>query len=133
MTRKNARELMMQILYQMDLNNDFSGETRDHYLQGKKTGEQAEYCQEIYDLSCEYKNRIDSLISQFSVKWKIERMPKTDIAILRVATAELLYIENIPTAVSINEAVELAKKYGTEQSPRFVNAILGNIEKEIRA
>ena len=54
-------------------------------------------------------------------------MPKTDISILRLSVTEIVYFDDIPVAVSINEAVELAKKYGTEQSPKFVNAILGSI------
>ena len=57
-------------------------------------------------------------------------MPKTDISILRLAGTEISYMDDIPTAVSINEAVELAKKYGTKDSPKFINAILGSITRE---
>ena len=130
MTRKEARECMMKALYQMDLNGDFSGQNLEAYLDGQELGNQKEYCRKLYQACRENKDKIDSAISRYSVKWKIERMPKTDVAILRLTTAEIMFMEGIPSAVSINEAVELAKTYGTEQSPKFVNAILGNIEKE---
>lgn len=123
---------MMQILYQMDMTGDFREETLDRHLAEHKPGSQRDYFERVYQAFTENREAIDEKIARYSVSWKLDRMPRTDVAILRLATAEIVYIDTIPDAVSINEAVELAKKYGTEQSPKFVNAILGSIVKEIR-
>jgi N utilization substance protein B len=130
MTRTDARDFMMKVFYQMDMNSDYDVEGADKYFDSANLKNQLDYCKRLHGLLCEKKAEIDQRISRYSVDWKIERMPKTDIAILRLTTCEILYMEDIPAAVAINEAVELAKKYGTDQSPRFVNAILGNIVKE---
>ena len=70
---------------------------------------------------------IDQKISEQSKRWKISRMPKTDLAILRLAAYEILYDENVPDGAAINEAVELAKVYGSGDSYKFVNGVLGGI------
>ena len=74
-----------------------------------------------------HREEIDKAISEFSINWKLERMARTDLAILREAASEIMYIDDIPCAVTINEAVELAKIYGTEKAPKFINAVLGKI------
>ncbi|MDY2959687.1 MAG: transcription antitermination factor NusB [Hornefia sp.] len=130
MTRKEAREFLMQTIYQMDISKDFSKKSSTRYIGGKHSGKQKNYCTSLLDKLCMNIEEIDKKIERNSHKWKIERMPKTDISILRLAACEILYMEDIPTAVSINEAVELAKKYGTEDSPKFINAILGSITRE---
>ena len=134
MTRTDARELIMKTFYQMDLRNDFSK------LMGMKCTDtvnksgQEEYCNQLIDFVIEHRQDIDGKIAKYTVGWQIDRMPKTDLAILRLAACEIMYMcENVPVAVSINEAVDLAKKYGTENSPSFVNAILGKIEQDIRS
>jgi len=76
---------------------------------------------------------LDDKINHHSDKWATSRMPKTDLAVLRLATAEILYANDIPTAVSIDEAVELSKKYGSDSSHKFVNGVLGKIAKEINS
>lgn len=75
---------------------------------------------------------LDDLLSRFSSEWTLNRMAATDRSILRLALYELLYREDIPVEVSVNEAVELAKKYGEEDSGRFVNGILGAVVKELK-
>lgn len=130
MTRKEAREFLMQIIYQMDIAKDFSNENFTKYMAGKHLGGQKTYCTSLLEFLYSNIDKIDEKITKNSHKWKIERMPKTDVSILRLATCEISYMEDIPTAVSINEAVELAKKYGTDDSPKFINAILGSITRE---
>ncbi len=127
MNRKEAREFLMKVLFQMDATEDFSPENAQKYLSGKFMGGQKNYCNLLLGEICGNRDEIDNLISKFSTGWRIERMPKTDISILRLSVGEILYSEDVPAAVSINEAVELAKKYGTQQSPKFVNAVLGSI------
>ena len=72
-------------------------------------------------------SEIDEIITNNSKKWKKERISKVDIAILRLAIYEIYFSQEVPNSVAINEAVELAKEFGTEQSPAFINGILGNI------
>ncbi|CEK35684.1 transcription antitermination factor NusB [Paraclostridium sordellii] len=77
------------------------------------------------------KSTIDELISKYAKNWTINRMAKVDLAILRLAVCEILYVPNIPTKVSINEAIELAKLYCDDKSPKFINGILGSVVNEI--
>lgn len=130
MTRTDARELMMQVFFQMEACNDFDIDNRDSYFKGKKTGNQKTYCEELFSALCNNKEIIDNKINECSTGWKVNRLPKTDLAVLRVALCEILYISDIPEAVSINEAIELAHKFGTDESGAFVNAVLGKaVEK----
>jgi len=80
----------------------------------------------------EHLGEIDAVLNQLSGEWPVSRMASVDRAILRLAAYELLYCDDIPASVSINEAVELAKKYSTEESHKFVNGILGNLARQQR-
>lgn len=75
-------------------------------------------------------NEIDELINKHAKNWSIGRMPKVDVSILRLAICELLFVEEIPNKVSINEAVEIAKSYCDDKTPKFINGILGSIVNE---
>lgn len=70
---------------------------------------------------------MDSRINSVADKWKTERMTKVDLTIIRLASYEIIFDEEVPVGVAINEAVELAKRYGTDQSPSFVNAVLAKL------
>ena len=74
-------------------------------------------------------SEIDQLLESASENWKIDRIDKVDLAVMRLSIAEIKYMEEIPNSVSINEAVELAKKYGSGDSGKFVNGVLGRIVK----
>ena len=128
MNRTDAREFMMKVLYQMNIAGEEDPENAAHYLkQAAHLNEQEEYAKTLYSLYCTEREKADEQISAFSRRWSVRRMAKTDLAILRLATFEILYMEEVPDAVAINEAVDLAKKYGTDNAPKFINAILGNI------
>ena len=133
MNRQKAREYMMTVLFQMEAMNDFNVDEIDHYLnnevRGIKLGNQKKYCEDVYSLICNKVNEIDNLIASNSKKWNITRTPKTDLAILRLATLEIMYIDEIPDSVSINEAVELAKTYCEDNAPSYINGILGAISR----
>ena len=76
------------------------------------------------------KEAIDARLSEYAIDWTVERMPATDRNILRVAVYEMLFAEQpVAAGVAINEAVEVAKAYGTEEAPRFVNGVLGKLAK----
>ena len=130
MNRQEAREFMMTVLFQMDAQNDFDVDNIDHYFDGKKLGRNKEYCQEIHSLACNKIQEVDDLISKFSKKWSIKRTPKADLAILRLAVIEIKYMDEIHSSVAINEAVELAKKYGEDNSSSYINGILSSVEKD---
>ena len=83
--------------------------------------------QQAYD----HLEQVDGVIEKYSTKWKLDRIVKVSLAILRMSISEMLYLEDIPVSVSINEAVELAKKYATEDDASFVNGVLGAVAKDL--
>ena len=85
-----------------------------------------EYIEDILTGSKQHMDEIDDIIREYSKGWKFERISKVDLSILRLALYEILYRDDIPVSVSINEAVELAKKFGGDRTSSFVNGILGN-------
>ncbi|WP_250673192.1 transcription antitermination factor NusB [Paraclostridium ghonii] len=90
------------------------------------------YADKVVKSFQENKENIDSLINKYAKNWTINRMAKVDLAILRLAICEILYVFEIPTKVSINEAVELSKLYCDDKSPKFINGILGSVVSEIK-
>ena len=120
---------MMKVLYQMDIAGEEDPENAAHYLkQAAHLNEQEEYAKTLYSLYCTEREKADEQISAFSRRWSVRRMAKTDLAILRLATFEMLFYEACPVSVAINEAVDLAKAFGGEDdSPRFINGVLGRI------
>ena len=131
MTRKEAREFMMQVFFQMDANHSFDVDDKAKYFADFSDKGQEKYCSEIFSLICNKKDEIDKLITDNMRGWTLSRMPKTDLAVLRVAVCEMAYMKGIPETVSINEAVELSKKYGTEESHSYVNGILAGVYMEL--
>ena len=79
----------------------------------------------------EHRQEADSIIGRSSTNWTVERMPSVDRNLLRLAVYEMLYVDEVATAVTIDESVELAKAYGTDESSRFVNGLLGRVAQEI--
>lgn len=77
----------------------------------------------------EHEEALDKLIAQYAIGWTVDRMPRVDICILRVALYEMLYREDVPDSVAINEAVELAKRFGGEHSASYINGVLGSAAK----
>ena len=131
MARSEERENLMKMIYQMNLQNDFSGEAYEKFTELQVEINITEYFSRVYESVRDNLSEIDDLINQCSVKWKTTRMPAVDLAVLRLAVAEMKYAKDIPVSVSINEAVNLAKKYSTENSSRFINGVLGKAAKEI--
>jgi transcription antitermination protein NusB len=127
-TRRYARELAMQALFSMDMSSVFSTEMLAEYsrsfLSSKKVGP---YFQRLTEGVVQYKDHIDKVIEQYSSHWKVRRMACVDRNILRLAVFELLYCGDIPAKVSINEAIDIAKKFGSSESGSFINGILDSI------
>lgn len=89
------------------------------------------YAREIVDGVADHGEEIDELIASYAQGWTIDRMPNVDRAVLRIASWEILHNPEVPAAVAIDEAVELAKEYSTEDSARFVNGVLGKIAQVV--
>ena len=129
--RTKARECALKILYAVDIRKDSPGEcTRifweNHPAIADKIKEFSDF---LIKGVTENRDFIDSVISKYATNWQIQRMPIIDRNILRLATFELLFAEDIPPKVSINEAIEMAKRYGDKDSGKFVNGVLDKINK----
>ncbi|NLY18488.1 MAG: transcription antitermination factor NusB [Clostridiaceae bacterium] len=134
MGRRLSRENAMKLLYQFQLRNDDIEEQIELFLSENENLDDLEkdYFFDIVRGATGKLKEIDKLIESHAKGWSLERMPKVDLAIMRLAIYELIYRDDIPFTVSINEAVELAKKYGADQSKAFINGILGKIVAELR-
>ncbi len=133
MNRKLTREELMKLLYEMDMNDEFTSERFQKYLDLLENLKiDISYFKNTSLNFIKNYKKIDNLINEYSSDWKINRIAKIDIAIMRLAITEMLYDENIPVSVSINEAIELCKKYSNEDSHKFINGILGNINRGIK-
>lgn len=129
--RRQSREIALQVLFQIETSHQGPDEALNLFFK------EHPHQDEIEKFSCElvlgcFRNQkeIDQLIESSSKNWKMSRMSLVDRSLLRMISFEILYCEDIPLSVSINEAVEIAKKFGTEESPSFVNGILDRIGKE---
>lgn len=134
--RRRAREIALQFLYQYDTLKETSPkgvileEAVELFWTTKEPSsenEVREFADRLIIGACENMEGIDGIINRYSKHWRLSRMSKIDRNILRMAIYELIYLMNIPPPVTINEAVELAKKYGTEESGAFVNGILDRV------
>lgn len=134
MSRKMARETTMKLLYQMDIGGSTPEDTiNDFYenYEGKELGsDEKDYIKDCLEGTFRSLKIIDELIEKYSKEWKINRIAKVDLSIMRLCTYEMISRNDIPRAVAVNEAVELAKKFGGENSWNFINGVLGNIIKE---
>ncbi len=132
MSRKSAREEAMKLVYQLIMNKTSSMEIiKDYYenLEKELTVEEKEYIESCVEGVEENTADIDKYIEEYSKGWKINRISKVDLAIMRLSIYEMLKRQDVPNASSVNEAVELAKKYSGEKSSAFINGILGNVIK----
>lgn len=131
MNRSKSREEAMKLLFEMMINKNSMEEVIEIYLEGDedKSGIDMEYVQKLIRGVFENTEAIDKKIEENLVNWKINRLSKVNLAILRISTYEMLYDADIPKAVAINEGIELAKKYSDDKSVKFVNGVLDKINK----
>lgn len=130
--RRQSREIALQILYQTDITGDDIEKTIELFWMNFKHREDAKpFTLELVRGVWNYKSEIDPLIKMASKNWKLSRMSSVDRNILRTSVYEILRCDDIPHKVTINEAVDLGKKYGTEDSGAFINGILDFIVSEI--
>ena len=131
MKRCIAREQAFLLLFERTFNNNSLEEILDTAMVSRNITID-DFSKQIFYGVQEHEEEIDSLIKKYCIGWKKERLPRVAISILRLAIFEMLFIDDIPLSVSINEAVELAKMYGGEKDSSFINGILGSIVKEIQ-
>ena len=126
--RRKARELATQILFHMEFSpgdpDEVFGLICENFNSSKSI---RAFSRKLVRGVCEKRNYLDKLIRQSSQNWRLERMSKVDRSILRIGVFEILFMEEVPPKVSIDEAVEMGKKYGTEESGAFINGVLDNI------
>ncbi len=130
--RTRAREFALQALYQMDITKDSAELSLDNFWQAHAdeniSDEIKDFTNQLVAGVAENLKTIDAKISGYATNWQLGRMAVIDRNILRLGGYELIFRSDIPPKVSINEAVELAKEYGGDSSPSFVNGALGNIK-----
>ncbi|MBW2648176.1 MAG: transcription antitermination factor NusB [Deltaproteobacteria bacterium] len=127
-TRQRSRELALQALFQLDFNKNNLLDAVELFCKNFEVSKSARpFFSRLVEGVLQHKNDIDQLIERFSSNWKISRMSRVDRNIMRIAAFELLYCDDIPFKVSINEAVNIGKKYGTKESGAFINGILDSI------
>ena len=128
-TRTQSRILALQMLYQAEMTKDPIRSVQEHFWHTNDAPETVKnFANLLAEGTTEHIATIDPAIQSAATHWRISRMPVVDRCLLRSTTYELLYLIDIPHAVSINEAIELAKKYSTEDSPQFINAVLDKIK-----
>lgn len=133
-TRRKARELALQFLYQLDLGGDRDPgpHAAEFWARHPADQEARDYADDLVRGTKAGQARIDALIARCAEHWELERMAVVDRNILRAAVYELLSRTDVPPQVAINEAIEIAKKFGTRESGRFVNGVLDRIARELR-
>ncbi len=130
MKRTEQREQAFILLFEKQF---FTEKTCNELIDAfNETSEQkaSKYAQEVFCKTCENTEVIDGYISEFAKGWKINRLPKVNLAILRLAICEMLYVDEVPDNIAINEAVELAKKYSGKEDSSFINGILGSVSRK---
>ena len=139
MSRKIAREVAFKIIFSNEFEQDSLKDLIEDIVSDSElvettnkndiSSEDKKYIEQVVLGIAEKKDELDEKIKAYLKGWTMDRISKTDLAILRLAVYEMLYREDIPCKVSINEAVELAKKYSTDKSHRFINGVLADIVK----
>lgn len=126
--RRKARELALQVLYQMEVTHDPAPAGPDSFW-GHFPSRPAsrDFAQRLIAGTVAHRAEIDGFLTDAVENWRLDRMPKVDLIILRLATYELVYCPDIPLNVSIDEAIEIGNRYGSDDSPTFINGVLDQV------
>jgi N utilization substance protein B len=131
--RTRARRQALQMLYQREITGDPIARILAERSYALEDGEPSEYCQQIVQGVEANQELIDAEIEKTSEHWTLSRMPLVDRNILRIAVYEIIFEDDVPNSVAINEAVELGKVFGGEDSSKFINGVLGRIAEKHEA
>ena len=126
--RRKGRELALQALYQIEMTGDPSGAAVDRFLGHFEGNARAkEFARRLVSGVVSQQAEIDRMIERCTENWKLVRLAKVDLVILRMATYELIFCPDIPLNVSLDEAIEIGKRYGTDDSATFINGVLDQV------
>ena len=128
MNREQIREKTMQLIYQMDITGEFDYEKLHPVDENARVLDKKQAVATLQAVK-EHISEIDDVIRANLDNWTFDRVARTDLAILRTAIAEMMYVDSVPASVSINEAVELSKKFSDERSYAFVNSVLSKVDR----
>ncbi len=130
-TRRRAREIVLQLLYEADINERRDAEAARQFIRSRLQGRKAltEFASGLLTGTLASREEIDKQLAQLATHWSLSRMAVTDRNVLRLGAYEILYSDT-PGRVAVNEAIVLAKRYGDKNSPRFVNGILDRLLKD---
>ncbi|MEW6162064.1 MAG: transcription antitermination factor NusB [Nitrospirota bacterium] len=133
MKRRRAREYALQMLFQVDFKGkEIDSRDLEDFWSGKEESEDVKrFTEDLVRGTIKRLNEIDSMIERVAENWILKRMAAVDRNILRFATYEILYRKDIPSAVTINEAIEIAKKFSSSEAAPFINGILDRLAKEV--
>ena len=135
MKRKISREIAMELLFSMEISKNSYEETIECFVEDYEMDLKTidlEYIKEVMKSVVDHKEEIDEIIKNSLINWTIDRVSKVNLTIVRLAIAEMLYINDVPEVVAINEAIELTKKYSDDKSVSFVNGALDKAFKNIK-
>lgn len=133
MNRRKSREIATRLIFEMSINKESYVDIIENFRENteeKIEDIDFEYVIRVLKGVSENEAQINETITKYLVKWKLGRLPKMNLAILKMATYEILFDEDIPNKVTINEAIELAKRYGDDNAPSFINGVLNNLIKK---
>ncbi|MFD2681175.1 transcription antitermination factor NusB [Bacillus seohaeanensis] len=125
MKRRTAREKALQALFQIDMTELEPKEALENILEENENMD--DYLEMLVLGVAQHQERVDTAIRENLEKWSFERLAKVDRNILRLATYELLFVDSVPDKVVINEAIEVAKRFGDDQSGKFINSVLSKV------
>ena len=134
MKRQRSREIAMELLFGMELSKNSYEETIENFVEDYEmdlTTIDLEYIKSTVKVVTDNLEKIDGIITESLVNWKLDRISRVNLTILRLAVGEMLYVEDVPEKVAINEAIELTKKYSDEKSVSFINVVLDKAFKSI--
>lgn len=126
MTRTEEREQAFVIVFEKAFNNEVDVDDLISYAKEVEVFSESLFSESLAKSVFENIDPIDEVIERYSIGWKKERLPKVSLSILRLALCEIMFVDSIPESVSVNEAVELAKKYATDSDASFINGLLGS-------
>lgn len=135
MKRKRSREIAMELLFSMEISKNSYEQTIESFIENYEMDLKTidlEYIKKVMKSVTDYKEEIDEIIKNSLINWTIDRVSKVNLTIVRLAIAEMLYIDDVPEVVAINEAIELTKKYSDDKSVSFVNGALDKAFKNIK-
>lgn len=133
MNRRKSREIAMKLLFEMTINKEEYNEVLDTFKENTEidlSDVDFQYIEKIVKGIGENIETVDTEIENNLKKWKLNRLSKIDLCILRLSTFEINFVDEIPNKVAVNEGIELAKKYSDDKSPSFINGVLGNMIKK---